>query len=74
VERSCKIIKDITNIEFNLERGLLNSTKVCFKKKMQRGVREKLEKCLQKEKYRVVWGKQCALVRKVKPKLTPKSI
>lgn len=61
--KKCKIKKFLKDIEFEAEKSLLNSVKVCFKKKITRGEREKLSKCFKENKIMAVWGNDCVLVK-----------
>ena len=62
-EKGCKIIKEITKVNFNIERGLLNSAKICFKKKLRRKERDMIDKSLEKNKINRVWGNECVLIK-----------
>lgn len=62
-EKTCKILKKEMDTEFKVERGILNSVKVCFKKPLSRQSRENLNKCLKKNKMNAIWSHRCALIR-----------
>lgn len=56
-EKVCKILKETKVVEFHIEKGILNTIKVCLKEKINhRAERDLIEKCFKKNKMRVGWG------------------
>lgn len=63
-DKVCKIIRKITRIEFDIEKGLLRSTRLCFKDKLPTGERVRLENCLRKKGMGVITqNEKCIFVR-----------
>ena len=62
-EMSCTLVKEITHVDFNVERGFLNSVKIIFKQPITRKTREDLQKCLAKNKVKTIWGNQMVLIK-----------
>jgi cytoskeletal protein CcmA (bactofilin family) len=65
LERKCRIVRDITNVEFVVKKGILNSTKICFKGDLLRKDREKINKNLKKGKFNMIWGEKdsCVIIK-----------
>ena len=66
IEKRCKIIKDITNIGFRIESGILGNMKVCFKENLPRRERERINKEMKNCKLKTLWGNKnnCMLISK----------
>ena len=65
IEKKCSVIKDITKIDFELKRGLLNTVKVCFSENLPRKDREKINTEMKECKLKTIWGNLngCVMIR-----------
>ena len=58
-------MKDITDVEFTTQNWLLKSTKVCFKRPLKRREKEEIDKCLRKQKFKILWNYPgCVVIKK----------
>lgn len=63
-DKSCKIVREITSIKFELKKGIFpHSQKICFSKKLKRSEQEKISKCLKEIKVKSIWGDSCLIIR-----------
>jgi hypothetical protein len=64
MEDKCKIIRDITKVEFEVKRdNFFRATRVCFKEKPKRWEMEKINTCFKKNKMKTIWGEKCVLIK-----------
>ena len=61
-DRSCEIVKEIVKVKFILEPGILNTTKIIFRERVPRKIREDLNKCLAQSKIKTIWGNEDKMV------------
>ena len=63
-EKICKGIRDITDVGFKEDKGILNSIMICFEKKIGMKKRIALDKCLKQRKLNTAWSStDCMIVR-----------
>lgn len=61
----CEIIKKVVKINFRIEKGILNTIKICFEDELSRKVRENYDKCFKENKIKTIWGEKnrCLIVK-----------
>lgn len=64
LQKKCRIVKEFTSVEFEIKKGLLNSTKLVFRKPVKLGERYSMEKCFKENKLNTIWAGRTILLIK----------
>lgn len=62
-ERSCKIIRENSSVRVKSVGKNLLGVHISLNKPIPRKERELAEKCLKREKIKVIWGNKCLVVK-----------